>query len=100
MNPSKVNRSRLNQLTDLPNIGKATARDLQLLGIHTPAQLAGADPWALYYRLCDLTGQRQDPCVIDVFMSITDFMRGGQAQPWWAYTEARKSALAKHKEAK
>lgn len=66
------------------------AGDLRLLGIHAPEQLAGADPLALYQALCVATGARQDPCVLDVFMSLTDFMHGGQARPWWAYTAERK----------
>ncbi|MCD6024784.1 MAG: Pathogenicity locus [Fibrobacteria bacterium] len=32
MNLAKMNRSRLEKLTDLPNIGPACARDLQRLG--------------------------------------------------------------------
>lgn len=94
MNPHKVDRANVRQLTDLPNVGKAFAGDLHLLGIHSPAQLTGADPFALYERLCRLTGQRQDPCVIDTFMSITDFMNGQPPRPWWEFTAARKKALA------
>ncbi len=94
MHPDKVDRERLSRLTDLPNVGKATADDLLLLGIRTPAQLVDQNPMELYRRLCRKTGQRQDPCVIDVFMSITEFMKGAPARPWWAYTEARKRMLA------
>lgn len=94
MNPQKVDRARVRQLTDLPNVGKAVAGDLHLLGVESPAQLAGADPFALYERLCRITGQRHDPCVIDTFMSITDFMNGQPPRPWWEFTAARKKALA------
>lgn len=94
MHPAKVDRERLSRLTDLPNVGKATADDLLLLGIRTPAQLVGQNPMELYRRLCRKTGQRQDPCVIDVFMSLTEFMKGEPARPWWAYTEVRKRMLA------
>ncbi|MDZ4701132.1 MAG: helix-hairpin-helix domain-containing protein [Rhodothermales bacterium] len=90
MNPQKVNRSRLNRLTDLPNIGKASAGDLVLLGIESPEQLVGKDPFELYDRLCHLTGLRQDPCVLDVFISVTRFMAGDEPRPWWEYTEERK----------
>ncbi|MBL4909382.1 MAG: hypothetical protein JKX78_05055 [Alteromonadaceae bacterium] len=38
MNPNKVTRENLRKLTDLPNIGKAGAQDLNLLGIQQPAQ--------------------------------------------------------------
>jgi hypothetical protein len=93
MNPAKVDRNSLLKLTDLPNIGQAMAKDLRLLGIHQPAQLAGMDPRKMYERLCAVTGVRQDPCVLDVFMSIVCFMNGGAARPWWAFTLERKQLL-------
>lgn len=94
MNPAKVRREQVDRLEDLPNIGPAMARDLRLLGIQTPADLTGQDAYVLHGRLCVLTGFRQDPCVIDVFLSIVRFMDGGPAQPWWAFTAERKQALA------
>lgn len=94
MNPDKVIRECVRRLTDLPNVGKATASDLLLLGIRTPAQLADHCPLEMYRRLCQKTKQRHDPCVIDVFMSITEFMKGAPAQPWWHFTEERKRLLA------
>ena len=90
MNPSKVRRDRLLALTDLPNIGPAMARDLRLLGFDHPGQLTGQDAQALYDRLCLLTGARQDPCVLDVFVSVTRFMDGDEPRPWWFYTPERK----------
>ena len=78
------------QFTDLPNIGPAMAGDLALLGIRRPQDLRGADARALYTRLCTLTRQRQDPCVLDTFMAAVDFAQGAPARPWWHYTAARK----------
>lgn len=91
MNPAKVDRARLARLEDLPNIGKSLAEDLRSIGIHAPDDLKGQDPCVLYEHLCGVTGQRQDPCVLDVFMSITSFMDGGPALPWWSFTKARKA---------
>lgn len=90
MHPAKVVRENVRQFTDLPNVGPAAAKDLALLGFREPLQLAGEDPLALYRRLCTVTGTRQDPCVLDVFMSITHFLAGGPPQPWWAFTGQRK----------
>lgn len=90
MHPGKVQRDRLRHLTDLPNVGPATAADLRLLGFDVPAQLHGQSPYEMYERLCALTGVRHDPCVIDVFLSITGFLAGDPPQPWWAYTGVRK----------
>ncbi len=94
MHPDKVSRDRLSKLTDLPNIGPAMARDLQRLGIEQPQQLADCDAMELYFRLCDISGVQQDPCVLDTFMSITAFMQGEAAQPWWAFTARRKKLLS------
>ena len=93
MNPAKVERSRVKNLTDLPNIGKASAADLHLLGIHEPQQLVGLNPYQMYQRLCDITQVRHDPCVIDVFISITRFMDGEAPRPWWDYTDERKQSV-------
>jgi len=94
MNPSKVVRENIKKLTDLPNIGKAGAADLQLLGIEKPYDLVGQDPYEMYERLCFITGSRHDPCVIDVFISVTCFINGDEPKAWWDYTEERKSVQA------
>ena len=90
MNPAKVKRDRVHQLTDLPNIGPAMAKDFELIGITAPEQLAGQDPLQLYERLCLASGARHDPCVLDTFMSVTRFMDGEEPRVWWAYTAERK----------
>ncbi|MBP6519787.1 MULTISPECIES: helix-hairpin-helix domain-containing protein [Shewanella] len=95
MNPAKVVRAEVKQLTDLPNIGKACAADLRLLGIDKPEQLLDRNPYELYQTLCDKTGQRHDPCMLDVFISITRFMAGEDPKPWWFYTDERKNTLEK-----
>ena len=90
MNPNKVDRARTRRLTDLPNIGPAMARDLVAIGIQAPTDLVGRDPLQLYEMLCAATGSRHDPCVLDTFMSVTEFMNGNQPRRWWEYTAERK----------
>lgn len=90
MNPDKVQRSRTRELTDLPNIGPVMAGHLQSIGIRSPQDLIGRDPLELYQRLCRRTARRQDPCVLDVLISIVRFMDGEQPRPWWFFTEERK----------
>lgn len=92
MNPSKVDRRRVVVLTDLPNVGKSMAEDLRLLGIHEPCQLVGKCPIEMYEMLCEKTASKHDPCVIDVFISITRFIAGEEPRPWWEYTEHRKQS--------
>ncbi|MCR9293566.1 MAG: helix-hairpin-helix domain-containing protein [bacterium] len=92
MHPDKVRRDRLRTLTDLPNIGPSMAADLKLLGIHRPDELRGQCPYEMYERLCRLTQTQQDPCVLDVFLSITDFMAGNPPRVWWEFTDERKQS--------
>lgn len=83
-------RKTVSRLEALPNIGPAIAADLRSIGVERPQQLIGRDALELYDRLCDITGKRQDPCVLDVFISAVRFMEGGEPLPWWAFTEERK----------
>jgi hypothetical protein len=83
------------RLEQLPNVGPCIADDLRAVGVHSPADLRGRDPYGLYDDLCRVTGQRHDPCVLDVFIAAVRFMDGQPARPWWAYTAERKQALAR-----
>ena len=90
MNPSKVVRKKLRRFSDLPNIGPASATDFVLLGFKHPLELKGADPLELYYTLCRLTNSYQDPCVLDVFISVVDFLDDNPPRAWWHFTAYRK----------
>ncbi len=84
-------RDKVSRLDALPNIGKAIAADLLMIGIDHPKQLIGRDPFRMYDKLCSMTEQKHDPCVIDVFMSAVYFMEGGEPKPWWSFTQERKN---------
>jgi hypothetical protein len=86
-------RKTVSRLDSLPNIGRAIAADLRVIGIDHPAKLIGKDPFRMYADLCAKTGTRHDPCVIDVFMSAVHFMEGGKPLPWWSFTRKRKIRL-------
>ncbi len=88
-------RATVARLEDLPNIGRAIAADLRLIGIDRPQQLVGKNAFALYKILCGETGQRHDPCVLDVFMAVIHFMEGGEPLPWWSFTAERKKRAAR-----
>ncbi|WP_196609377.1 helix-hairpin-helix domain-containing protein [Nitratidesulfovibrio oxamicus] len=79
----------------LRSVGPATRRDLDLLGVHTLAELAAADPQELYDRLCAVTGQRHDPCVLDVFACAVAQARDphlpAARRDWFAWTPHRKA---------
>ena len=84
---------KANKLEDLPNVGPAVAARLRTLGIYKPSDLPGRDPYAMYDELNSRTGQRHDPCLLDVFISVVRFMEGAPARPWWKYTAQRKQRL-------
>jgi hypothetical protein len=89
--PKAKSAAECERLEQLPNIGPALAAGLRRIGIERPRDLRGQDAYVLYRRLCEATGRRQDPCVLDTFMAATDFMGGGAAAPGWKYTAERKA---------
>jgi hypothetical protein len=89
-----MNREKYTRLEEIPNIGPSLAEDLRLVGVSHPRDLIGRDPYEMYEELCRKTGERHDPCVIDVFISAVRFMEGEPERPWWAYTSERKHRLA------
>ena len=96
--PMKSNEGRdLKSLEDIPNVGPAIAADLRQLGIKSPAELLGRDPYAMYDDLCRITGQRHDPCLLDTFIAAVRFMEGEPKKPRWKYTAERRRELAARK---
>lgn len=75
-------------------VGPAMARDFQLLGIKAPKDLKHKNAFNLYKKMCALEG-RQDPCVLDTYMAVIDFMNGAKPRLWWHYTEIRKEKYPK-----
>ena len=86
---------KLERLEDVPNVGKAIAEDLRLIGIQAPGDLSGKDPYELYDALCVKTRARQDPCVLDTVIAAVRYVEGGPKLPWWAFTAERRKTLAK-----
>jgi hypothetical protein len=86
---------RMRQLGDLISIGPAMLRDFELLRIHSVAQLARQNPTRMYERLSRFTGQRQDPCVLDVFCAAVAQARNPQLPAdkcqWWYWSRKRKA---------
>ena len=90
------------KLESIPNVGPAIAAKLRLLGVASPSELAGQDPYEMYRSLCEQTGKRYDPCLLDVFISAVSFANGAPPKPWWKFTHQRKAQLrrqANHEEA-
>ncbi len=87
-------RTELTELEQIPNVGPAIADDLRLIGISSPQDLSGKDPYTMHDDLCRTTGVRHDLCELDVFIAAVRFMAGEPSKPWWKYTAERKRELA------
>jgi hypothetical protein len=89
------NRSDINDLNKIPNVGSATIKYLSMLGINKPVELIGKNPYSMFEELCKITGKRFDLCLIDVIISAVKYMEGAPPKKWWDYTEERKTVLSK-----
>jgi hypothetical protein len=82
------------ELQDLISVGPAILRDFQMLGVKTVAQISRREPREMYEQLCSLTGQRQDPCVLDTFTAAVAQARDPGLPPaqcqWWFWSRERK----------
>jgi len=87
-------RSEIISFQDIPNVGKAIEKHFKLIGLNKPIELTEKDPYQMYKELCDITQQRQDPCVLDVFISAVNYMQGGPRKKWWEFTRERKEKMS------
>jgi hypothetical protein len=83
------------QFQDLVSVGPAIEHDFQMMGIRSVAQLAKQNPKRMYDKLCRLTGQRQDPCVLDTFeaavaQAVNPLLPAEKCQ-WWYWSKIRKA---------
>jgi hypothetical protein len=83
------------ELRDLVSIGPAMLRDFQLLGIASVVELSRQNPEKLYEKLCQITGQAQDICCLDVFRAAVAQARDPLLPPeqcqWWYWSRRRKA---------
>jgi hypothetical protein len=84
------------QLKDLRGIGEKMLEDFEKLGVRSVAELKSQDAQELYARMCELTGTRQDPCVLDTYRCAIEQARNPDLPPeqrdWWYWSRLRKAA--------
>jgi hypothetical protein len=83
------------RIKDLVSVGPAMVRDFEMLGIRSVTELARRNPEKLYEKLCEVSGQAQDICCLDVFRAAVAQARNPrlplkQAQ-WWYWSRQRKT---------
>jgi len=59
--------SSLQELEQIPGVGKTIARDMQNIGIHSIDALKGTQAEQLYDRLCEFKASPVDRCMLYVF---------------------------------
>jgi len=83
------------RLQDLISVGPAMVRDFQILGVRSVSALARRNPEKLYEKLCQLTGQAQDICCLDVFRAAVEQARNprlpAEQCQWWYWSRQRKA---------
>jgi nucleotidyltransferase/DNA polymerase involved in DNA repair len=91
----KRNTKDRRELRDLISIGPAMVRDFKLLGVNSVADLARHTPESLYEKLCRVTGERQDICVLDTFCAGVAQARNprlpAEQCQWWYWSRRRKA---------
>ncbi len=84
---------------DLVSIGPKMERDFEMLGIRSVSHLARQDPQRMYEKMCSLTGQRQDPCVLDTYCAAVAQARDPRLPmeqcQWWYWSRRRKAGAGK-----
>jgi hypothetical protein len=87
------------RMEDLVSVGPAMVRDFEMLGVRSVAQLARRNPEKLYERLCEITCQSQDVCVLDVFRAAVAQARDPrlpiERAQWWYWSRRRKARDAR-----
>jgi hypothetical protein len=82
------------KLADLISIGPAMLRDFEMLGIRSVAELAKQNPQRMYEKMDRMTGQRQDPCVLDTFSAAVAQAKNprlaAEKCQWWWWSRQRK----------
>lgn len=90
-------RDDVTKLKSIPNVGPATIRYLKTVGVDSPFDLVGKNPYTMFEELSQETRKQYDPCLLDVFISAVRFMEGAPEKEWWKYTAERKAYLKDHK---
>ena len=91
---TKERKADERKFQDLYSVGPAIERDFEMMGIRSVAQLAKQDPKKMYDEMCKLTGQRQDPCVLDTFCAAVAQAKNprlaAEKCQWWWWSRRRK----------
>ncbi len=89
----------LKEFRKIPGVGKEIAKDLWKMGYRSAAELIDEDPEEMYERLCEIQGERVDPCMQYVFRCAVYYCQYEEHDPallnWWNWKDLKISDLDK-----
>ena len=71
----------LQQLQQIPGVGKTIARDMKNIGIHSIDDLKGQQAEQLYDRLCEFKASPVDRCMLYVFRCAIYYASNNEHDP-------------------
>ncbi len=82
---------KASDITRIPGIGPKLAEKLLMLGYNNISDLKGHDPEEMYLRLCSVTGEQIDRCVLYVFRLAVYFATNTdhdkELLKWWNWKD-------------
>jgi hypothetical protein len=95
----KLSKHTSSDLQRIPGVGPRIEEDLHLLGYHSVADLAGANPQEMYDRFCEKMGCPIDRCVLYVFRGAVYFASRKKHDPellkWWNWSDKNQERRAR-----
>lgn len=83
----------MDDLLQIPGVGKNAAADLRALGYKRVSDLVDADPDELYAALCDRQGIRVDRCMLYTFRCAVYYASNDELDPkllkWWQWSDQK-----------
>lgn len=80
----------MNDLREIPGIGRSLAADLNSLGYTAAQDLRGENPQEMYDRLQTQVGSHVDRCVLYTFRCAVYYAEGGREPDklkWWSWKD-------------
>lgn len=81
----------MDDLQEIPGVGKAIAKDLRQLGFKNIQDLKGQDPEKMYLDLCRLQGSKVDRCMLYVFRCAVYYAshttHNAELLKWWNWKD-------------
>lgn len=83
----------VNELMQIPGVGKSIAADLHAIGVHRVSDLIGCDPERLYEQSNAVAGMVQDRCLLYVFRCAVYYAetnpekRHPEKLKWWYWKD-------------